>query len=372
MFGWFLAAACAPPAECDAAFDLASADFPFGDAVARLELSLSAEARAALPEAPRDIGADVRATLVHDGRAWTVGVNLKGNSSFRPIDGKPSFKIDVGEFLPGSTFHGVRRLTLNSLVDDRSGLAGAMTYALYQRAGLPAPRQSYACLTVDDEEYGLYALVETLDEAFLERAFVDPSGWLYDRRGDADFTLSQTSFFEVEEEGPDGERDDLIALATRLDDAPDLLPELERSFDADALLSGIAIDLAMASTDGYAMNANNFLVYHEPGPDRWWLLPWGVDQALGAPASEVRTESNAGGLLAQRCLAEADCAARLDAELLALADPLAELEAEARELGARLETLPDPRAETSATDRWFAREDAYGFLAARPGALRGR
>ena len=76
------------------------------------------------------------ANLEHwgDGK-FTVG-------SFRPITGKPAFKIDVNEFVSGQEFHGYRHLTLNNMVQDPSMLAEHGSYMLFARMNTPAPRQA--------------------------------------------------------------------------------------------------------------------------------------------------------------------------------------------------------------------------------------
>lgn len=357
---------CADPGACGGAVDPGAAGFPYVDELPAFELTLSDAARAALPTAPREVDEDVPATFAWAGETWEVGLDLKGHTSFRTIDEKPSFKIDFGEYVD-ATFHGVRRLTLDNLVGDPSGIAAGAAYALFAERGLPAPRHGYACVAVNGEDYGLYALVETMDEQFLARTFEDPSGWLYDRDGDGELSPEGIFGFEVEEAGPGVAYADLAALVEELEAAPEVLPVIEARFSADALLGALAVELAVASVDGYALNANNFLLYHEPAPDRWWLLPWGVDQALGGPVGEVVTAAERPGVLAERCLAEAACAERLAEEVRALAGPVGELDV--RALADRIAEVPDPRAETPGIERWWARERAVGWVEARPAAL---
>lgn len=363
-----VAGGCAPAAPCGEPLDVTAEGFLYGASVPRFELWVEPDALAALPDAPREIGPDVHATFVHEGEEFDVGLDLKGNSSFRTVDGKASFKIDFAQWTSGSTFHGERRLTLNSLVSDRSRLAGAVSYGLFGRLGLPAPRQGFACVSLNGEELGVYGVVETLDETFLSRTFADPSGFLYDRAGDAEFTSAALAFFETEEEGEGEPRAELQALVDEIDASPTLLPVVEARFEPDAFFGFLAAELALASVDGYARNANNFLVYHEPTPGRFWLIPWGIDQALSEPPSPWVAPGPEGGLLARRCVAEPDCAARLEEALDGVAAELPGLETPARELGERVGALPDPRAEDSELERWSAREEVYGFLAWRADA----
>lgn len=350
---------------------LGADDLPFGDAVPLLELGLSAEDRAALPTVGREVGDDVPATLRWGSETWLVGLNLKGNSSFRDIDHKASFKIDLGEFEDG-TFFGTRRLTLNNMIQDRTKLTEALVYGLYGTMGLPAPRQAYACVAVNGADYGLYSLVETMDEQFLERTFDDPSGFLYDRQGEGDLDQDHWRYFEAEEDGPGEPLADLHALVDELDAAASLLEALEARFDVDALLGAMAIDIALASSDSYTLNANNFLLYHEPGPDRWWLLPWGQDQAFRGDAETVTLAGDRPGVLAERCLEEADCRSRLVTAIQGLAGPVEDMAARADALEDRIRRIArqDPLTETANTDRKAALRQLQRFLRDRPDALR--
>ncbi|GDX80265.1 hypothetical protein LBMAG42_20760 [Deltaproteobacteria bacterium] len=87
-------------------------------------------------------------------------------------------------------------------------------------------------------------------------------------------------WFSVEEEGSDHGRSLVRELEQTVADAPEFLPVLEAHFDVDAILGALAVDLVIANEDGYARNANNFLLYHEAAFNRWWLFPWGIDRAF--------------------------------------------------------------------------------------------
>jgi spore coat protein CotH len=352
---------------------LGADDLPFGDAMPLLEIELSADARAALPSVGRDAGEDVEATLRWDTESWLVGLNLKGNTSFRDIDHKASFKIDLGEF-EDSSFFGVRRLTLNNMIQDRSKLTEALVYGLYATMGLPAPQRGYACVTVNGADYGLYSIVETMDEQFLERAFDDPNGNLYDRQGEGDLDQGHWRYFEVEEQG-DGDGEplaDIHELVGELEASESALSVFEAQFDSDALLTAMAIDIALSAPDSYTLNTNNFLLYHELEPGRWWLLPWGMDQAFSGDADAVTMSGDRPGVLAERCLGETDCRDQLVTAIQGLAGPIEDMADKADALEDMISRIArqDPLTETANSDRKAALRQLGRFLRDRPDALR--
>lgn len=115
------------------------AERPQGPRILSLCLTLDATALASLTVAPRD---DVVATVQFGGRAWEVGLHLKGsaNGSMRPISEKAAFKIDFHEWSSGARFYGVKRLTLNSMIQDPTMAAEHAAWRLYAAAGVPRRR----------------------------------------------------------------------------------------------------------------------------------------------------------------------------------------------------------------------------------------
>ena len=55
-----------------------------------------------------------------------------------------------------------------------------MAYDLYTRAGVPAPLTSFVRVRVNGEDLGVYTRVETIDKAFLRRAFGNDAGVLWE------------------------------------------------------------------------------------------------------------------------------------------------------------------------------------------------
>ncbi len=260
----------------------------------------------------------VPATLTVDARSWDVEVRLKGTGSFRDLSGKAAFKINFAETDPDARFHGLKRLTLGNMMQDSSMLHEHVAYWLYRHRGVPAPRHTYARLWVDDTYYGLYGVVETMDEQFLRRALPDDNnGNLYEANV-SDFVSGKTRHFDLEEE--DGlyvPYEDIDAAIALLEATPpeDYVATLRGLFHFDLLLELFAIELVTANVDGYTMFANNYMAYH--GEEAWYLLPWGHDQCFEW-YRDVHDYSRLDGRLVTRCVETPDCLALLDARMLDL------------------------------------------------------
>ena len=88
----------------------------------------------------------------------SVTLKLKGNSSFRDLDHKAAFKIKLAK---GQPLLGLKKLTLNNMVQDGSMVHETLAYQTFRAAGVPAPRTGYAFVRVNGEPYGVYLNLET-------------------------------------------------------------------------------------------------------------------------------------------------------------------------------------------------------------------
>jgi hypothetical protein len=63
-------------------------------------------------------------------------------------------------------------------------------------------------------------------------------------------------------------------------DRKDRWPRLSEVLDVDGYLSHLTIEMFTSHTDGYAMNRNNYRLYHDPSTDRIVFLAHGIDWAF--------------------------------------------------------------------------------------------
>lgn len=327
---------------------------------------------------------DVHATFGFDGpdgdERYDVGLRLRGHDSFRTFDAKPGFKLDLHQWDAEQRFHGIEHLTLANMVQDASVLAEHVGYALYEQLGAPHPLHGYACLVVNGTDYGLYGVVETMDDAFLSRAFADDEGNLYEGGFGADLRDGGTSTFVAQELNDVEDRSDIEGLALAMEETtPDtLLDALAAHFDLDSLLDTWAVEAVSGNIDGYLARGNNFLLYHEPSVDRWWFLPWGIDQAFVGDLDVhdpeyVGDDHESQGVLYAKCVESDACRAELDAHVEGV---LGEVEAmdlagfaddEAHRL--RIPARQDPKSEAGPMQTAAAQSALRRWVKARPAVV---
>ena len=241
-----------------------------------------------------------------------VSVRLKGKASFMPLSGKAAFKFKFGKT---ERFLGLKKMTLNNMVEDPSMLSETLSYAAFRAAGVPASRTGFVYLKVNGEDFGLYLNLETLDDVALERlfgSFDDEVQHLYEGENGQDVKPGEAGAFEVDE-GDDADLADLEALIGAVDSTgPD--PWSER-VAATANLAEMtkmwAVEKYVAHWDGYsgaagAHQPNNYYLLSDT-LGRFQMLPWGTDETWSYD-HPVSFEGK-GGVMFNRCLEDAPCAA---------------------------------------------------------------
>ncbi|MBN2196801.1 MAG: CotH kinase family protein [Polyangiaceae bacterium] len=297
--------------------------------LATFELTIPEACRDALDAAPTEYCEGSVTYLPPGGESLSfpsVGIRLKGRATFQPLSEKPSFKVKLDEYVAGERLFGVRRLTLNNMVQDPSMAHEVLGYRYLRATGVPAPLCNYARVVVDGEPYGLYANLETADDEFAERRFDPAPGNLFDTTNDqyfVDLTPSWLGSFELETNRDQPDTSDLETLIDAVG-APDesFYAEVGEHLDWDEVLTLGAAQAIIADWDGYFGAANNYKLYHELARDRFLLIPWGIDQTFGTgsagrgdPLEQLdyaldHSRSNRdNGVLFRRCWEDEQCRA---------------------------------------------------------------
>lgn len=123
-------------------------------------------------------------TVVIDGEAFkNVGIRGKGNTSLRSVaslgSSRYSFKLEFDQYDGTSSYHGLDKLCLNNIIQDNTFMKDYLAYTLMDRFGADAPLCSFAYLTVNGGDWGLYLAVEGVEESFLQRNYGSGYGDLY-------------------------------------------------------------------------------------------------------------------------------------------------------------------------------------------------
>ena len=123
-------------------------------------------------------------SVVIDGEAVkSVGIRGKGNTSLSSVSSmgsqRYSFKIEFDQYDDTKSYHGLDKLSLNNVIQDNTYMKDYITYQMMNEFGVNAPLCSYAYITVNGEDWGLYLAVEGVEDAFLRRNYGSDYGELY-------------------------------------------------------------------------------------------------------------------------------------------------------------------------------------------------
>lgn len=263
--------------------------------VLHLQLELSTGNAALLKADPKKY---VRGVLREGDKVYSsVGIRLKGSDTFQPLEKKPSLAIKFNEYVPGTHFHGQKKILLNNCLLDPSCLSEIIGGEIFRGAGVPASRVVFARVELNGRDLGFYTLVESAGTDFLARSFKDGKGRLYEGAGaDVNETLELDSG-EVSADQPDLKA--LAAAAAEKDPAL-RFKKLSALLDMDRFVSFIAAETFTCHHQGYAMARDNYRIYHDVATDQLTFLPHGLDALFDKPSSPVLPEWK--GLVARAVL----------------------------------------------------------------------
>jgi spore coat protein CotH len=233
---------------------------------------------------------------------------------------RPSFSINLDEYVDGAELFGTDNLVLNNGTQDPSLIRQCMTYGLFFDAGLPAPRCNFARVSMNDEDLGIYVHVEPVKKSFLRDHFGNDEGDLYEGTL-SDFGEEWIDTFDPDTDETDEEMAGLVEIYEALDSDEPLLEALEPYLDIEQFLSFWAMEAITGHWDGYTGNRNNYFVYDNPETDTFSFIPWGADAALvSLEEEEGKAWIPASSILAVHFLNDDDASELFEARVLELLD----------------------------------------------------
>ena len=246
----------------------------------------------------------VPGSVFYNGTEWyKVGLRFKGNSSLASTWAsgilKLSFKMDFDEYedefpqIDNQRFYGFKKLSLKNNFNDLSMLREKVAGDVFRNAGLVAPHTAFYTLYVDYGEgpqyFGLYTLVEEVDDTVIDTQFAADDGNLYKPDGDAatfaEGTYNEDEYVKKTNED-DGDFSDVQKLLsvlhddTRITDVESWRSELEEVFDTDVFLKYLATNTTIQNWDTYGRMTHNYFLYNDPDTDKLTWIPWDNNEAL--------------------------------------------------------------------------------------------
>jgi hypothetical protein len=274
-------------------------------------------------------------TVTFDGVVYeNAGVRTKGGcGSSRDLSGKASFKINLSDYSVPDTCpmtrraSGLKRITVNNHYQDSSFIHERLAYHFYDMVGVPVPRRAPIRVHVNDEHWGLYLHLESIDRRFFQRRYkgVAAEGMAYEGTYFCDLVPGnlppvdgpETCFgvkFSADCSTPDPGGDPynyepLISFVGQLDALPvdGFYPAVRDIVDFDAFLSQWAVESIINHWDGGIFDVlNNYRVYHDPASNKWVMIPTGMDQSFNGGQRPIDPWAP-NSIIARRCLLEKPC-----------------------------------------------------------------
>jgi len=278
---------------------------------------------------------------------YDIGIRLKGViGSYRWLDRKAGFKVKINAVDSNLRFYGLKKLTLNNMVQDGSYIHEALAYRVFRAMDIPAPRVGYASVSFNGTPYGLYSHIETYDEPMLDRWF-DKTQHLYEGSYWMDVSPGNEGAFEVDE-GDASDRADLIALIAAANTPADRWwSALDKVADRSQFVREWATETFIGHWDGYAHYIKNNYYLHSDKKGKFTMMPWGTDQTFDWAAEWTDTSDRA--IMFTKCMQVRACWAEYHRALLQLSAvvPSLQLDVMVQKISAaiRPSLLKDPRRE---------------------------
>lgn len=239
-----------------------------------------------------------------------VQIRLKGSASFADLSGKAAFKL---KFAKGERPFGLKKMTLNNMVEDPSMTHETLAYEAFRAAAVPAPRTGFAYVYLNGLDYGMHLNVETVDDQALERIFgikfEDPQH-LYEGEYGTDVLPGEAASFGVDE-GDEGNIGDLEALigAVNGDGAQPWSTRVAPYADLAEMTRMWALEKYTGQWDGYSgeeghAQPNNYYLYGNP-LGQFQMLPWGTDETF--LANHHLPFDGPAGVMFDKCLEDEAC-----------------------------------------------------------------
>lgn len=226
-------------------------------------------------------------------RVRNVAVRSRGFGSRNPT--KLGLLVDFERYTTGQTFLGLKSLVLDNAWQDASFIREQTAMALFNRMGLPAPRESFGRLFINNELQGLYVIVENIDTSFLNRVFGGSTGYLFEYHWQfhwegeylGDGLAAYEPLFEPRTHELDSETtlySPIRDLFREINVPPDAVwrDRVSQYIDLDQYIRFLATEVFLAEYDGWAGNwgMNNFYLYRPPAGTGHQVLPWDRDHAM--------------------------------------------------------------------------------------------
>jgi len=192
---------------------------------------------------------------------------------------KKSIKVKLSDPFPGDN---TKVFNFNAEYTDKSYIRQFLSSLIMRDAGIKCFTSSYAKLYVNNKFYGLYLMVENIDNKFLKEHNLSEKGNLYKAKKDG-ACLSLFDNVDVvweKKTNKDLDKNDLIYLINQINSVSDkdFTAFVRNTFVYDKLIKLVALNMLLANGSTYY---HNYYLYHDTyGTGKWEIFPWDMDKTL--------------------------------------------------------------------------------------------
>lgn len=231
-------------------------------------------------------------TAIIDGeKVSNIGIRTKGDSTLNQLASNDntdrySYKIDFDYYDSSTNFYGLTKLNLNCAYQDNSYMKNNLSYKLFKMMGVPYCEAGFAYITINGEEWGLYEMIEGVEESYLIKNFgiENSTGDLYKPDGTGsdlkwiDDNYSSYTEMNLKTNKDTTDNSKLIAFLNAINNTDGA--DLEKYLNVDEALRYFAVNTALANMDSYQGSMkHNYYLYEIDGV--FQILPWDYNLAFG-------------------------------------------------------------------------------------------
>jgi spore coat protein CotH len=223
-----------------------------------------------------------------------IGIRSRGNGSRSGF--KPGLRVDIDRYASTQTFLGLKSFVLRNNTQDPSQMHEWLSMLFFRRMGLPASREAYARLFVNNQYAGLYTIVESVDKSFLTRQFGEDSGYLFDY----DYPADAAPYY-FEDRGRDAATYVPLPFKPETHEnnaRPEVIADMVQAINASSsavfrsavaefidlgqFIRHVATEVFLAEQDGVIgeWGMNNFFMYRPEFSNQFRLIVWDKSQAF--------------------------------------------------------------------------------------------
>lgn len=236
---------------------------------------------------------EVPALVTVDGERYPdVGVHFRGMSSYMMIaaGSKRSLNLSFDFVHDEQSLLGYRTLNLLNANGDPTFLRTVL-FSHIANQYMPAPRANFVRVVINGELWGVYVNVQQYNKDFLRDFYKTETGGRWkvpgspNARGGLEYLGDDAApykkLFEIKGKDDPKRWTDLVNLTRVLNETPlgELETALEPILNVDSTLRFLAIDAALANSDGYWTRASDYSIYKD-STGRFHVLPHDMNEAL--------------------------------------------------------------------------------------------